>query len=1327
MKWVPFVLGVFLVHSVLAAPGDSVNSVVQDGSLDVKSGFGKDHGVLDPDQAPETQKLVKDLFYECLGEPCSPVISLRKIDALLVRLRDEDRRLVADLNESAILEEIETDVRLPQNAIRRAGEQLHGQTKINRVYPEYLIPTITTLRNLVQSNRHPDQWEGLIHDFIRGYHIFYFPNNHVKMWARSNDIKHIIKHSFVSYKFKRDNDEQKEAINLILEPENVDDVNRTLDSRFEVGHYLSQSELHLLKEKGFDISRLNPGVSAFWENRTPEEITSFKEGYGVVYPAPDTRLVYNGIILTGSVSPKLEVESVIDGIRRKYKVKWGRETHADIAATALAFFVGLNGDPMQYRPEIKIHLGKYSYEDFISQYQAKYAGLQTYNYIASHGGPKGDEWIVIKDALFEGRPLEHEVRILPFDSTAMDFNFRREFGARLLFYALIGQQDTKVSNLKFVLSTRNRPLHPSPLSQLLGFEDPRPRVQLRLQDTGYSFGPRRYYSDNPIKYIYENKYLPNEFEADGNVVTSDDGIEVRWVDFYHLEKEFQNATYWDMKWMARKIARLSGDDIEFCLTRGGMPPEIAKLYRLKLVSRKNEMIRAFGLNRDPIQPIPEEDSPSYKTYTSPPNEQTQKPAVKNGTLVQGHFEGKKIYVVNQATVSYYLVGLINSFFSTIMTGVSGSPVAGYDHKANVNNIQFNPLVGLTGLTRITAGTTATNLASKQVSTSYFSKPIQVSLGLGVSATLSRSVSAAREPFNSDHDHRARPFIVNDSLSIQIGFNSPLFDKLMKALPVQALGAFRLFQANYEWNHYAESLAAGYEAPIAPFFEYLLSPVGRTAELLDREEALTKSFAVGGELAASAGMDFGSTPVFKALNNSTGFSVGLVKLQERAYVRDQYGQFHIFDQKTIESYGGINLLLGDIFNPLMSQFPLASFGRSIFKYRTKQVDVFVPRQDGVYSHDTPILDGDGRLAKDITEWVGGYPEKAEAFETNFKITSEGVLKNSLNFFLFNGKAESERATRSQLELRDGNRKDLFSYTKTTDKYLGISSQYLTFIKQQDVTVKEAQRTYINLEMDHHHPEGLTVILRATNFFRKGNKKNVEEVIASINRRFSQSPELPLYRDYVLPPETDVDLYRKCYAMTRIYIEGYRLLGKIESLSVEKLREMAKQYFSAVLPTRFSSALTSAYYDYKLWERVNRIEKSFLRLQKETKKLNRDYTAIFPLLEDFLYQQKITKNGIGLIQSILNDQGGVNAGENAILVMGDIQGIYESFSTMNDLQQRQRRHFVGKHWGKFNLVGPVQYHNRYNNVLYQGPTVLPQINAETMFGDTTWLGTPEELGT
>ena len=86
-----------------------------------------------------------------------------------------------------------------------------------------------------------------------------------------------------------------------------EEITSILRSSVAVGDYLNQQQISLLKQRGFDISNLNPGVSALWAPVTEEKIRKVVTVNSDYFPPEGLTLSYKSVILRGHQSPKLKV------------------------------------------------------------------------------------------------------------------------------------------------------------------------------------------------------------------------------------------------------------------------------------------------------------------------------------------------------------------------------------------------------------------------------------------------------------------------------------------------------------------------------------------------------------------------------------------------------------------------------------------------------------------------------------------------------------------------------------------------------------------------------------------------------------------------------------------------------------------------------------------------------------------------------------------------------------------------------------------------------------------------------------------------------------
>lgn len=1275
--------------------------------VNLQSGLGRDHALLEADQSLETQNFLKKTFYNSDG-----IITLEKVDAFLSVLQLEKQKLAKDLYESTVLEQVEVDV-LDQNKARKIAREMgRGSDRIIDLYESYLIPTIERLQALVRTGQEQNQWAGLLQDFMRAYHVFYSPNSKVNLWPLNDAIPTVLKGVVVTRKFKKTDPKKNEAINLIVEEENQAVIQSLLGTPIPVGHYLTKQELKKLKEGQYDLSLLNPGISGLWERRTAAEIQKFKNrDLSPYFPSETSTLIFKEVMLTGSGSPKVAVKEKETG--RNFKVKWGVEAHIDNGIGNIFYILGFNIDAMLYRKEVKIHLGKTTYTQFLSLLQAKYGQARANHTVLGRGGIPGDEWIILKDVMLEARSEDDSSKTTAFDPTVIDFSERREFNARLLQTAYFNLQDNKISNMKMLLApSKSTESNSAGIPPLSGKADTRPRILLRMKDLGAALGPSMHVVRWKDVFSITTRYLPDVFEEKGIVKLNrkKSRISVSWNDYIINDGLFDKVTYFDLKWMARKIAALSGDDIEWSLVSAGMPTGVAKLYRSKLISRRNEMIQAFELNEDPNFHYPEE-VPNLPELNYQGDEPDGVPEVKNGKIGRGHFTGKQVYLKTKSTILYNVINQIGSTVELLLTTLSLSP-----GKIFPGNDQLS--FGSSLITPDFAGAGHHGAVQKTYGEGELGAPIVIPLGAGISATLSRRVLISTD-LHTDRDCKARPYYVRDTLVVSVGIGTPVLQKLIPLLPAELNGNIRVVEAIYEYDHYTEDYLKGFITSPIPFLKSLVRPLEQAATALDRMEVIRRSLSFGLEAGIKASL-FSYGPVSLSRAN---LGLGSLKIDDRSYYRDQYGHLHAFTQHTHKYFSGVDLTVGQLSNPIIFRLPALGYQNTHLKYKTEQKDLVAHQNQEEYSSEFPIDDSDGRLLYDLQRINSGEttPELLEHFSQNFSLQGTGDISFRERILFLNGYAKEKRKTVTEVAYEDGHRKKLLLHATRRDRYVGIDSKR-SIVPFSDLAVVKAQRVHINVEADELNYLDSVTLVRVLDFFRHGNREEVSKLIESLNQRFSIRPETPFFRNYELPAQEDIDDYRKIYGVTRIYLSTSALLDKIVALDASGFEELASAFIKKH-QVRTSGHTTEELGLFQGWMRnrkakskVQDLMKYFNELKAEAVKFNRNYQSISALVDKFLFHQQIHKYGIDLLLELL--------GKESLFVTADIGGVFPSFSVVNDLQGRQRRRFAAHHWGKLNKEAPIQKHNRYERVLYTSDFVPIHIPQDTMFGSVT-NGQPEEL--
>ena len=116
---------------------------------------------------------------------------------------------------------------------------------------------------------------------------------------------------------------------------------------------------------------------------------------------------------------------------------------------------------------------------------------------------------------------------------------------------------------------------------------------MRFQDPSSSLGGS--YKLNKMKDILSIMKFGRVNAFSSSFIKGDsEKIKIAWNDLGQYKRYFENTTYNDLKWAARKIANLKKNDIYKVLKESGMPKLVCDLYYIKLITRRNEMVKVFS-------------------------------------------------------------------------------------------------------------------------------------------------------------------------------------------------------------------------------------------------------------------------------------------------------------------------------------------------------------------------------------------------------------------------------------------------------------------------------------------------------------------------------------------------------------------------------------------------------------------------------------------------------------------------------------------------------------------------------------------------------------
>lgn len=373
----------------------------------------------------------------------------------------------------------------------------------------------------------------------------------------------------------------------------------------KTGEYYAQAELEEMHRAGEDLSLLEPhSDSPFYFSRDISR-TNLKEaffgkspmfkGIRIDFPQNEAEFIK---VKKSQTKPKIHVYHRIDGKKQKFKLKFGSELASEISAGVLSSALGFHHDMTKYVKNfrVKLPLGM-SFKDFKKDWQEYYRKFDPNRYITSVATENDRVVITFREGILEAKP-EELIRIGPWAWGNNGHRSLREVRGYHLFNMWIANNDVKESGNNKVVLRR------------VGDDY---KFYQFVHDLGFSFG--RF-----------DKEKPKDFPWNLIKHYDDNIINFRYYGFQR-NSGFKHVTYYDLKWMARKIAQLSKEQISDALEAGNWPTEVAILYREKLSHRRNQIVQAFNLVEE------------YGLLSVDQNISTENGVLNNGRLTQSRFDG----------------------------------------------------------------------------------------------------------------------------------------------------------------------------------------------------------------------------------------------------------------------------------------------------------------------------------------------------------------------------------------------------------------------------------------------------------------------------------------------------------------------------------------------------------------------------------------------------------------------------------------------------------------------------------------------------------------
>lgn len=1023
---------------------------------------------------------------------------LNKFDDFIIRLEKEYKALKSDIYEGAIIETIDIHGESIEDAKERALEQIReDKHNLLHVFKNYLLPEAKQIREAVADGTSRVTIDAMIDHFIELYHVYYVPELPRNRWEHDRALSMRIK-ALTGLRYSKI--EKKSHANNLIVGEYLEEIVSCLPSVESPNHILSQEQLERLEGCGFDLSLLEPIQNPFIKKLTISEKEKRKTDFLKLFPKADENFYFEFMIYNGAGSPKFVASFYKDiaGERKKItlKVKLGKETHQDPATSMLGKLIGLSQDHSIAYPQMKLYLKDISIETFIARWRSKYkTGLHDISKYIVEQSPRGatEQWVILRDVSVEIRdPVKR--RLTPYDPWGWDLPNRREHRGIALWYAFVAMRDMK---------SENHVVHF--IEKEGGYE-----LEYSAQDVGISLG-----SSVDLRYP-----LGSLAGASGKTVNhyrpsflsySKEHLHIHWVDTITNRQKFRNATYDDMRWMARKIVALTMEDFDYALTIGGFPKPVIELYKIKMGMRRNEIIKAFELEDEfDLWQLPELNSYNDLPY------------IRNGVVFVDGFEGHVLYQANtySSDITRNILDLTSRYLpiEQMRNGINAALDNGLSlgHERVIGELQGSKLGKFFTYEAISGS---------------------------IKFQINRNIILNDADYASGPDSMGR-YIVKDTLTIGFNVGSELnFDLIKNFIPVTIRPKGTVYERSYAHMQVADNWKEAFKAPFK-IFAYSVTPMASVTHDLFPGDVFKIQDRVDFNIDASVGVNLTQSPFLK-LDFEAG--VGWSYSRPLYIHRDHAGDILLFRESRKDfmiNAGGS--LLGIDFTYL-DEFPLLGISYTYDK---------ISKQSELYRFEVATGNGSTyrkRLQQRELEsfFDGGNP----VFYLKNKVLdlrAHGYIQRfQLDFMLFLHAARSSSFFKITVDGQEG-RKNFYRYHLMSESFIGDKKLGALIQSNPWILVKQQDQWAVNIELEEQNISTATAVLEYQDFRQKLSKRSLLNFIDNVGLEFSPDGEHSIFSTSHLPPEWEVKNYFKVFSFMRVHVGIGKFISNITPNSYQQVK-------------------------------------------------------------------------------------------------------------------------------------------------------------------------------
>ncbi|CAB9524538.1 expressed unknown protein [Seminavis robusta] len=1174
-------------------------------------------------------------------------------------LRERRDTLQQQVHDTRYSERILRDVNTHRSASKNAHKKsTFGGSPVLLGLDKVIIPLADQIAQMIADGADKETIQSVAEEFVRVYSPYETPNLVVTAWNNNNQVWAAALKIITPWTTRKDDTKKDtlESVNLdVEEPDHVQEVSKILGRDIASGYRLTKEDTEALKEGDFDLSRLNPGSTAFWSRPNSEGLAMADEKVSAEYPRSDEKVTYLSPRYRSKFSTKMTGYVMRNGEKHRFKIKLGAEVHSEIIVIRLRQYMGFHQDQMRHYPQLKMYLGDKSYAQWERDLQLKYGTEQLRRHILQRGQDEetGEAWVVFRDVAIEARP-KTQIRVSAVDYGAYDGSRSREVRASALIYAFTAQGDHSTKNSREVL---------------VQDEDGEYQVEHRVHDVGLALGraPVVLQDSRDVLNFPLSKNKPEEY--DRNYVWADkEGNKVSfiWNDFWHHLRDHSGATFSDFKWSARLIGSLTTDEIREAVVSGGIPTDLVESYVYHISNMRNRAVRAFALEQGEGS-VPGR-GPIQLTVPEPPTDLVRSDGyevIKKGKIVGNYYPGSTVLPLLQET------------WFTRINGLFQGQSIGRDIGAHYVEASFAPLVRLD--THV--GRTLWEREVPWTMTTF-------SVGIGLNATVARIVKPNRLYVGAEG--RSRAYVVHDTLSFSVGVGFPAVSSALAKLGPEFSVTAELYRRRFQHVHFAESVSAGYRSPVQVHKITRLGNIESLAvAVLTPGDVLREFQAIGATSAVHLGFGLGN--YIGSVGSSLSFEGGQTNWQTVTYTKDQLGSLHLLLENDSERTFGagteqFNVTANSVVNA--AAFALGAHSNRI-NYKVWNIEVAPKEYD--LEQATDGIKRSGSQAEELVatlKTLRRHPELAlpevraaskvelpDNVKLRFRIQANKLEKrsNAQLLYLFNHDRKKEK-TRVTVE-SDEYQYDFFSKSRSKRGYAGIEKTVLD-LKTKNSVVREGTSKRLTVEMDRQNPRSLVVWVDVFDYKRTLDRRGLLKLLDSLNKRY-QNPDDEGADFFVEPPMPTEEPYKRIYANSRIYVNGDKLIKLVEEKTPKEL--FAEIQSVAKDPIGFHNK--------------RKIKQGFKQLTKAVEELNKltpgedaekqtikvqDRLAVAALrLVNALYQSKTW--GVSYLHKLF--------GSNGMLVVGEVFGVHERTNMLQDPDWVSRLRYAGKSWGKLTNVPPI----------------------------------------